>query len=308
MTTRRDVVTTTGGRANLTNVNEYRQQNDRLIRSHCDWLRRTGATAATLRMRQGVLRRLAESLPCSLIEATADDLDHWQSHLDVGISTIAGYTSNVRRFYSWCLDIGHLEIDPSGRLPQPKVPARRPRPIPDTDLRDALVCAPEPVHTWLVLAAFLGLRAMEVAGMRREDVTEVGGRLYLDGVGKGGQAFRLPIPPEVADALRPHLCGQAGPLWRTGPGGRASRAHDVSMQTRRFFASIGMPYSLHRLRHSFGTNLYRQTRDLLITQQVMRHSSPTTTKLYVATADRDAEAAMDRLAKKLKRGRGRGAA
>lgn len=31
-------------------------------------------------------------------------------------------------------------------------------------------------------------------------------------------------------------------------------------------------------------------------------------KLYVATADRDAEAAMDRLAKKLKRGRGRGAA
>jgi integrase/recombinase XerC len=271
----------------------------RFIRLHCDWLRRTGATDVTQNYRRGVLRRLAGHLPGDLIDATPEDLDAWQSSLDLTLSTIAGYTSNVRRFYQWAVEAGHLDIDPSVRLPLPKVPQRRPRPVPDADLRTALLCAPEPVRTWLVLAAFMGLRAMEVAGIHREHITEVDGRLYLDGIGKGRKAFRLPIPPEVAKSLRPYLAGGSGPMWRTAPGRRPSRPKDVSEQTILFFRAIGMPYSLHQLRHSFGTAFYAQSKDLLLTQQVMRHRSPTTTRQYVETASAEATRAMDRLARRL---------
>lgn len=281
---------------NAMKPDEYTQ---RLVRLHCDWLRRTGATEVTQHYRRGVLRRLADALPCPLLEATTTDLDEWQSGLDVSLSTIAGYTSNVRRFYQWAVEAGHIDIDPSARLPLPRVPERKPRPVPDADLATALLCAPEPIRTWLVLAAFLGLRAMEVAGMRREHITEIDNRLYLDGVGKGRKAFRLPVPPEVAEAIRPHLSGQPGPLWRTAPGGRASRPKDVSAQTIKFFRAIGMPYTLHRVRHSFGTTFYAQTRDLLLTQQVMRHNSPTTTRLYVETTSAEATKQMDRLASRL---------
>ena len=67
----------------------------------------------------------------------------------------------------------------------------------------------------------------------------------------------------------------------------------------RFFRRIGMPYTLHQLRHSFGTSLYRETKDLALTQDLMRHGHPTTTRLYVQTSSPAATAAMDRLSARL---------
>ena len=279
--------------------------NDRLVRLHLDWLRRTGATPVTQRYREGVLRRLAAALPegVTLTTATPEDLDAWQSGLKVSVSTLAGYTSHVRRWYAWLVEFGHLEIDPSARLPKPKVPARKPRPVPDEDLREALICAQgrsDPMRLWLVLAAFMGLRAMEIAPIRREDISEVGGRLYLDGIGKGAKPFRLVVPRDVEPVLRPYLIGATGPLFRTAPGGRPSRPYDVSMQTRAFFRGLGMPYSIHRLRHSFGTLIYAQTRDVLLTQDLMRHESANTTRQYVQTTRVEAVAALDELGKRLR--------
>lgn len=272
---------------------------DEVIRAHGEWLRRTGASPITQRYRRGVLTRLARFLPCPLLEASPAELDRWQSGLAVSLSTMAGYTSHVRQFYRWAVDAGRVEVEPTLRLPRTRVPKRRPRPVPDADLRVALTCAHDPVRTWLVLAAFMGLRAAEVAGMKREDVTEVEGRLYLDGIGKGGKPFRLPIPEHVVPVLRPHLTVRSGPLWWTAPGGRPSRPVDVSAQVAAFFRRIGMPYTLHQCRHSFGTAIYRQTRDLLLTQDAMRHSTPTMTRLYVETTAPAATAAMDRLSAQL---------
>lgn len=277
----------------------------RLVRLHLDWLRRTGATPVTQKYRAGVLRRLAQALPdgVTLTTATAEDLDAWQSGLRVSISTLAGYTSHVHRWYAWLVEAGHIEVDPSARLPKPKVPQRQPRPVPDEDLRQALLCAQgrsDPMQLWLVLAAFMGLRAMEIAGIRRENISEVDGRLYIDGIGKGNKPFRLVVPRDVEPVLRPYLIGSAGPLFRTAPGGRPSRPYDVSMQTRDFFRRLGMPYSIHRLRHSFGTLIYAQTRDVLLTQDLMRHESANTTRQYVQTTRVEAVAALDQLGKRLR--------
>lgn len=282
------------------------RNDDAVIRRHVDWLRRTGAGAITQRYRRGVLTRLARDLPAGLLAATGDDLDTWQASLDVSLSTLAGYTSHVRCFYRWAVEYGHRADDPTVRLPHTKVPKRRPRPVPDDDLRVALTCAPEPIRTWLILAAFLGLRAMEIAGMRRDDLAEVDGRLYLDGIGKGQKPYRLPVPEHVVPVLALHLSGRSGPLWRTAPGGRPSRPIDVSAQVAAFFRRIGMAYTLHQLRHSFGTALYRQTRDLLLTQDAMRHATPTMTRLYVETTAPAATAAMDRLSASLQDRRSRG--
>jgi site-specific recombinase XerD len=41
----------------------------------------------------------------------------------------------------------------------------------------------------------------------------------------------------------------------------------------------------HQLRHRFGTAVYAETRDLLLTQRLMRHSNPSTTAGYAAVAD-----------------------
>ena len=43
----------------------------------------------------------------------------------------------------------------------------------------------------------------------------------------------------------------------------------------------------HALRHSCGTRLYSATRDLLVVQRHLRHSDPSTSRIYAHLADGD---------------------
>lgn len=272
-----------------------RAPDKRIIHLHADWLRRTGATERTVFHRRENLRRLAERLPCPLLDATPALLDDWQSALTVCTASIATYTNHVCGFFRWALDNEHVTADPSTRLPRPKVPTGVARPIPERDIRVALGCATEPLRTWLLLATFMGLRAMEIAQIRHEDLTETGGRLLLAGVGKGTRAYRLPVPLTIEPDIRAHMQRQRGPLWLTEHG-RPLTAGYVTNAASRFFRTIGMTYTLHQARHTFGTTFYRATRDLLLTQDVMRHRSPNSTRRYVETTRDEATAAMDQLA------------
>lgn len=280
-------------------------QDRRMIRLHCDWVRRSGFTERTTLDRDRVLRRVAVVLPNGLTLATERDLDTWQAGLRVSLSSIATYTSHLRSFYRWLLDAGHVDVDASARLPRPRVPERQARPIPEADLELALGCAPEPLRTWLLLAGYMGLRSHEIAQIRREDVTELAGRLVLSGIGKGRKPYRMVVPVEVLPFLRPWLRARTGPLWlleskRACIRPRPLRPADVTNQTTALMRSLGLPYTLHQLRHRFGTCFYGSTKDLLLTQDVMRHANPSSTRLYVETTRAEATAAMDRLSASLR--------
>jgi integrase len=138
---------------------------------------------------------------------------------------------------------------------------------------------------WVTLGAFAGLRAGEVARLRRSQLGPDG---TLRVLGKGGRTDVLPVSPVLARALNP-WSGADGPLW---PGVRSGTvSHTIHLRA----AAIGLPLRFHQLRHRFGTAVYRSTRDLLLTQRLMRHVSPTTTAGYAALADDAARAAVDRI-------------
>jgi len=76
-------------------------------------------------------------------------------------------------------------------------------------------------------------------------------------------------------------------------GGGAIEPHSVSHQINRYLRRIGVPGSAHALRHTFATRLYRTTRDLVLTQRLLGHSSVATTQIY---ADADMSTAADAVA------------
>jgi integrase/recombinase XerC len=274
-----------------------------LISRHIRHMERRNDRPITIRHRRDNLRRLAANLPVPLLEATEDDLRDWQDRLTVCPSSVATYTAHVHAFYAWALDVELIATDPARRLPMPKVRRRISQPIPEPDLASALMTARRGtmLHCWLVLAAFAGLRAGEVAAITRDDVMTSGAPgAFLLVHGKGGSERTVRLSPDVHDVLRPFLTGR-GPIFRK-PSGRIVTANDVTRQASEHLASIGLPYTLHKLRHRFANQLVEVGADLRDVQVHLGHASLATTSLYLAANAKRGANSVDTMAKGLRCG------
>lgn len=265
-----------------------------LIEQYLDWLRMRGSSPRTITARREILGRVNASLSYGIEAASADELGAWIYRDQWSSATRETYYGAVRAFFVWACNPHDpkLDFDPSSLLPRPKVHRGLPRPVTDEQLHHILTHAAEPYRLWALLAAYQGLRCIEIAGLRREDVTEQHLRIVY---GKGGRPGLLPTNEAVWKAVRPL---PPGPLAWTTHGAPADEKW-VSIRTAVYFRRhLDMPgVGLHRLRHWFGTNLMRETGNLRVVQELMRHSSPTTTAIYTLITDGERLAAIQALPK-----------
>lgn len=169
--------------------------------------------------------------------------------------------------------------DPTARIIRPKKRRYLPRPAKTDQLREALEGRAE---SFVVGSLWppIGLRCQEVAGLDADDVlTEE--RLLRVTRGKGDKERMLPLHPEVAEALAALPMPGRGPVFRRPMGG-AYNPWMVSQHFNKWLREAGVEATAHQLRHWFGTNVYQQTRDLRLTQEVLGHSEPQTTAVYCA--------------------------
>lgn len=259
--------------------------------AHC---RRRNLRPGTIQQRQYALSRLRRRLPSGdLLDATTDDL---VAFLDrhIGPDARATETSHLKGFYSWAHRAGMIDEDPSLEVVRPRIGRRLPRPIPSEDLERAIDEAPDRVRPWLLLAAYCGLRACEVAALRREDVLDGHDPAVLVVAdGKGGKQRVVPMPDALLEAFRGWDTPGRGPLFRKVDGTNAQMpAHLVSQICNRHLHSIGVRQTLHTLRHWYGTTIYQTTTDLRLTQELMGHASPVTTAGYAAWSPKKAADAL----------------
>lgn len=267
-----------------------------MIDEHVVTMRLRGLSENSITTREGVLRRLAGFVaPLSLLEVTAADLNRYQRSMLGGVDRAPlaaqsrrSYVVNLRQFYRWALAEGLVESDPTTVLIIPKVPKGRPHPIGEDDLAFALAEAPPRMRAWLSLAAGAGLRAMEIAALRREDVVERAGMPHLVLHGKGDKTRIVPLSPWVLAVLEAYGMPATGPLFRMD-NGRPVTARVVSSKAGEYLRRVGITESIHGGRHRFATELYRATKDLRLTQEMLGHESPATTAIY-AGFDNDAAA------------------
>lgn len=130
----------------------------------------------------------------------------------------------------------------------------------------------------------LGLRAAEVGALDIDDVDWSAGEIVVRG--KGRCDSRLPLPPDVGEALaaylrrgRPRASGRAlflrdrAPFTRLRPGA-------VCHVARTALASAGVNGGAHRFRHTAATQLLRRGASLSEIAHVLRHRSADTTAIY----------------------------
>ena len=252
------------------------------LAAHLRHCRQRGLRKPTLDAREEIVRRFARMVERPLLEVTQDDVDRWRDYYDNHApATIGNYARHVQTFYGWLAKAKLITNNPTTEIPVPKVLKGVPRPIEEVDLRKALATAMGPLRVWLVLAAYVGLRAGEIARLRREDVHDTREIPVLHVVnGKGGRERLVPISATVIDELGPYLLRGRGPLWLAG-------YHDpdrvVTVRVSEHLKKLGIPHTAHSLRHRFATQLYRQSGgDLRMTQDLLGHASPATTAIYAA--------------------------
>ncbi|MCL5070832.1 MAG: tyrosine-type recombinase/integrase [Actinobacteria bacterium] len=148
----------------------------------------------------------------------------------------------------------------------------------------------------LRLMLSMGLRVSEVVNLRPSDINLTLRKLRIVN-GKGGVDRDIIIPEFIIDLVKEWKNRKpidTNYFFTTNSGGKLSRIYIYNMvkgYTRR--AGIDKKISPHTLRHTFGTNFYRQMKDIETLRKILGHAHISTTQIYVTLANIDVEMAMN---------------
>lgn len=249
-----------------------------------------GQPETTQGLRGYHLRRLASDMTAKgLTPDTVErhDLVAWLTEHEWKRETMRSHRASVRRFFGWLHGQGWLSVDPAFSLPSIKPQAPQPRPVAEDDYAFALVVADARERLMLRLAAEAGLRRGEVCKVHKRDLVRDldGWSLHVNG--KGGKPRLVPLKADLARAVQ--AWEEPGYLFPGRMDGHLSPAY----VGKRIAALLPPGYSMHKLRTRFATRAYHATRDIYAVQQLLGHSSPTTTQAYVPAPMDAARAAVE---------------
>ncbi len=226
------------------------------------------------------------------------DMRAWMAHergRDVGARSLARALSAVKGFYRWLAE--REGFDPTAVLAtrSPKFQKKLPRPLAE-DAARAMIDTVEIQHAkgWIAardvavvtLLYGCGLRISEALGLTGKDapLPEV-----LRIRGKGGKERLVPVLPQARAAvdryadLCPFDLTPEAALFR-GERSGALNPRLIARVVERARMQLGLPASVtpHAMRHSFATHLLAAGGDLRAIQELLGHSSLSTTQAYTA--------------------------
>jgi integrase/recombinase XerC len=222
-------------------------------------------------------------------------------------STVARKLASLRAFFDFLREQG-LKVDPSRLVQPPKqekplprrlsvdeafhlVEAKRPkrRDYGSEELRRALETRDRAL---LELVYSSGLRVQEARGLELDDLRLDIGLVHVR-MGKGSKERVVPVGEKAMQAMHEYLKWRHEMLPAEGPGrdeqalflnARGKRLTTRSMQNllaeRLGGLSVGRKVSPHSLRHAMATHLLEGGADLRSVQEMLGHSSLSTTQKY----------------------------
>jgi integrase/recombinase XerC len=262
--------------------------------THAAYARDIGQFLAFLARHQGELPRLA-----SLAALSRGDFRAWMAaRQSEGIEarSLARSLSALKNLFKFLAKRGLAVNGAIATFRAPKLPRAVPKPLTVGEAMDVVdEVASLQDEDWigkrdtaiLMLLYGAGLRIGEAVSLNRRALPETGEARTLTVTGKGRKTRMVPLLPNVVTAVRDYLkaCPWGGtgsdPLFMGAKGGRLNaRLVQKAMQTLRL--ALGLPETAtpHALRHSFATHLLGAGGDLRAIQELLGHSSLSTTQRY----------------------------
>jgi integrase/recombinase XerC/integrase/recombinase XerD len=209
-------------------------------------------------------------------------------------STVGRKLAAARGLHAHLLATGEAASNPADLLPTPKRDSRLPRVLARDEIESLLerIPARDPLEVrdraLFELAYSCGLRADEIVSLDLGEVEFDSETVRV--TGKGGKTRVVPIGEPAQRALRRylerarHALGPAAdePALFVSRRGRRLGPSDVRRRLEKWVreAAVAGRVSPHTLRHSFATHLLEGGADLRSIQELLGHSSLSTTQIY----------------------------
>jgi len=207
--------------------------------------------------------------------------------------TIAYMISGWRAFFTWLVRHHGFSRNPCVGLRPPRSPKTLPKALsPDLMARLLEGQANAPLE-WRDKAMFelfysSGLRLAELVGLDLADAESVLRHAEVTVTGKGSKTRTVPVGSKARAALeawlgkRPALARPDEVALFVGARGGRVGASSVRYALSRWALRLGLPQHVHphMLRHSFATHVLQSSGDLRAVQEMLGHSSISTTQVY----------------------------
>jgi site-specific recombinase XerD len=271
------------------------QQTRSLLAEFLDALALEGRSQHSVRSYRRDLEPLLAALPARLDRVHPADLrEHFRAQQQAGHapSSINHAIAAARSFFNFLLDNRVVDSSPATSLRSIRVgPSLAPKHLTVEEVERLLaepeVDTPSGVRD-LALLTFLyntGLRVGELCALNRADV-----QLPVDGwgqvqlVGKGRRLRWVPVNAEARRALEDYLGARDddNPALFLNRSGQRFSVRGVALLVNRYLRRIGITdrSGPHLLRHTFATHALRARPNLRAVQELLGHSSVTTTQRY----------------------------
>jgi integrase/recombinase XerC/integrase/recombinase XerD len=227
---------------------------------------------------------------------------------DAVAATIGRKLASLRAFYRTLREHGQISQNPADLIPSPKRPRNLPKVLRPDELAALLdrIPASTPLElrdrALFEIAYGCGLRAEELVNLDLTSVDFDGEQLRV--LGKGSKTRYVPAGEPALRAVGRYL--ERGRAALTGAGaepalflsktGRRLSTSDVRRRLRvwtRHAAAQGAVHP-HALRHSYATHLLEGGADLRAIQELLGHSSISTTQIYTRVESARLRAAYER--------------
>ena len=276
---------------------------DREIEEFLDALKQRAASPHTVSNYQRDLRRFAVFIESRKTQLKA--IDHIlirdflnTLYLDgLAKSSVSRILSSVRSFFKFMVRGGQLPRNPGQLVSSPKIPKKLPSKLSELEAQTLMESSGEPTlrnlrdHAILELLYASGLRVSELVGLNEADIDMSGGVVRV--LGKGQKERIVPFGQFAAMALEAYrvertLKGKTQrdnegnlPVFINLEGSRlTTRSVERLLERYRGYLSPGRQITPHTLRHSFATHLLENGADLRSIQELLGHSSLSTTQKY----------------------------
>lgn len=216
----------------------------------------------------------------------------YQNKKGLASSTLNQTLYAIKSYFAWlCEDMSLIENNPAVQIRAVKVPYRQSESCSIEDIQKifAYIKKRNGLRNKAILsiAVICGLRCEELVNLDLDDYYVENGFDFIHIIGKGNKERTVVLSPNCAEILREYMLERKNEKT-------ACKALFLSEKTKNRMGThaiydliceirdrCGVYFYPHKLRHTAGSEMYAETKDIAAVQEVLGHSNIQTTRRYI---------------------------